>query len=71
MQRHTDSRDQEAATEATSRDKHGQARTNLFQPFATEGGGQAEEHNRQTEDPAQRGQLPVVRGRTVDTYQFG
>jgi len=47
------------------------ARTDFFQPFTAESSRQAEENNREAEDPAQRGQLPVIRGRAIDTYQFG
>ena len=40
---------------------HRAARADAFEPLAAERGGQAEEHDREREDPAEFGKLPVIR----------
>ena len=64
-------RDEEAAAEAAGGDEHGDARADLFQPLAAEGGGEAEEDDGKTEDPAQGGELPVSGRRLGDTDDLG
>src|SRR5665811_2399574 len=53
--------DEKAAAEAERGGKHGFSRTDAVEPSAGEGGGEAKKDDGDGEDPAELGELPVVR----------
>jgi hypothetical protein len=71
MQMHAERRHQKAAAEAACPGKHRAARADAFKPLASKRRRQAEKHDRQGEDPAERGQRPVVRASLDDADHLG
>ena len=71
VQVNADGRYEEAARPAQGRCKHSATRTAFLDPAAEHRGGCAEEEDRDTEDPAELGQFPVIRRRLADPDQLG
>src|SRR5205085_3970687 len=65
-----DRRQEEAARPAQCRGEHRTARSALLDPAAEYRGGSAEEEDGDAEDPAELGQLPIVRRRLADADQL-